>query len=148
MLRFDDRERKAKVIYNLSGKSTITNRITIPNLWIIAMGIKEKPEAQRYVIISFDKEKKEIIVRKYKNDFITPREENRERKAKVIYNTSGYRNSEGKKSSFTNRITIPTSWIKDIGVKKEPEEQRYVIISFDREKKEITIRKYKHDRDV
>ncbi|MFQ4485772.1 PemI [Clostridioides difficile] len=65
-----------------------------------------------------------------------------------MYNPSGQINSEGKKSSITNRITIPTLWITYMGVKKEPESERYVIISFDREKKEITIRKYKHDRDV
>ncbi|MGO0987465.1 hypothetical protein ACTPEW_16145 [Clostridioides difficile] len=74
--------------------------------------------------------------------------DDRERKAKVIYNPSGKKKSDGKKSSMTNRVTIPTSWIIEMGVKEEPEEERYVTISFDREKKEVTIRKHKNDNEV
>ena len=46
----------------------------------------------------------------------------KERKAKVIFNKSG---GTAKGKSITNRITIPTSWIKNLGV---TEEDREVII--------------------
>lgn len=47
------------------------------------------------------------------------------RKAKVIYNKSGGTSS---KSGVTNRITIPSGWIKEMGI---TEDSRNVILSFD-----------------
>ena len=43
----------------------------------------------------------------------------KERKAKVIFNKSG---GTAKGKSITNRITIPTSWIKNLGVTEEDRE--------------------------
>lgn len=48
--------------------------------------------------------------------------------AKVIFNRSGGTAGRG---GITNRITIPTTWIKEMGI---TEEQREVNISFDGEK--------------
>ena len=52
--------------------------------------------------------------------------------AKVIFNRSGGTAGSG---GITNRITIPTKWIKEMGI---TEEQREVNISFDGEKIMIT----------
>lgn len=51
-----------------------------------------------------------------------------EKRAKVIFNRSGGTAGSG---GITNRITIPTKWIKEMGI---TEEQREVNISFDGEK--------------
>lgn len=47
---------------------------------------------------------------------------------KVIFNRSGGTAGSG---GITNRITIPTTWVKEMGI---TEEQREVNISFDGEK--------------
>lgn len=47
---------------------------------------------------------------------------------KVIFNRSGGTAGSG---GITNRITIPTKWIKEMGI---TEEQKEVNISFDGEK--------------
>lgn len=51
-----------------------------------------------------------------------------EKRARVIFNKSG---GTAGKGGITNRITIPTTWVKEIGI---TEEQREVNISFDGEK--------------
>lgn len=51
-----------------------------------------------------------------------------EKRARVIFNKSG---GTAGKGGITNRITIPTKWIKEMGI---TEEQREVNISFDGEK--------------
>lgn len=56
-----------------------------------------------------------------------------EKRARVIFNKSG---GTAGKGGITNRITIPTTWIKEMGI---TEEQREVNISFDGEK--IIIKK-------
>ena len=48
--------------------------------------------------------------------------------AKVIFNRSGGTAGSG---GITNRITIPTTWVKEMGI---TEEKREVNISFDGEK--------------
>lgn len=48
--------------------------------------------------------------------------------AKVIFNRSG---GTAGKGGITNRITIPTTWVREMGI---TEEQREVNISFDGEK--------------
>lgn len=55
------------------------------------------------------------------------------RTAKILFNKSGGTSS---KSGITNRITLPTTWIKEMGI---TEENREVQISFDGEK--IIIKK-------
>ena len=47
---------------------------------------------------------------------------------KIIFNRSGGTAGSG---GITNRITIPTTWIKEMGIR---EEKREVNISFDGEK--------------
>lgn len=56
-----------------------------------------------------------------------------EKRARVIFNKSG---GTAGKGGITNRITIPTTWVKEMGI---TEEQREVNISFDGEK--IIIKK-------
>lgn len=56
-----------------------------------------------------------------------------EKRARVIFNKSG---GTAGKGGITNRITIPTTWIKEMGI---TEDQREVNISFDGEK--IIIKK-------
>lgn len=56
-----------------------------------------------------------------------------ERKAKILFNKSG---GTAGKGGITNRITLPTKWIKEMGL---TEDNREVFISFDGEK--ITIQK-------
>lgn len=56
-----------------------------------------------------------------------------EKRARVIFNKSG---GTAGKGGITNRITIPTTWVKKMGI---TEEQREVNISFDGEK--IIIKK-------
>lgn len=51
-----------------------------------------------------------------------------EKTAKVIFNKSGGTASKG---GITNRITVPTSWIKDMGITPE---NREVKLVFDGEK--------------
>lgn len=51
-----------------------------------------------------------------------------EKRARVIFNKSG---GTAGKGGITNRITIPTTWVKEMGI---TEEQREVNISFDGEK--------------
>lgn len=51
-----------------------------------------------------------------------------ERKAKVTFNKSGGTASKG---GVTNRITIPTSWAKEMGITQE---NREVTLTFDGEK--------------
>ena len=51
-----------------------------------------------------------------------------EKTAKVIFNKSGGTASKG---GITNRITVPTSWIKDMGITPE---NREVKLFFDGEK--------------
>lgn len=62
-----------------------------------------------------------------------------EKRARVIFNKSG---GTAGKGGITNRITIPTKWIKEMGI---TEEQREVNISFDGEK--IIIEKIKESLD-
>ena len=56
-----------------------------------------------------------------------------ERKAKILFNKSG---GTAGKGGITNRVTLPTKWIKELGL---TEDNREVFISFDGEK--ITIQK-------
>ena len=56
-----------------------------------------------------------------------------ERKARVLFNKSG---GTAGKGGITNRVTLPTKWIKEMGL---TEDNREVFISFDGEK--ITIQK-------
>lgn len=56
-----------------------------------------------------------------------------ERKAKILFNKSG---GTAGKEGITNRVTLPTKWIKEMGL---TEDNREVFISFDGEK--ITIQK-------
>ncbi|OUO29722.1 hypothetical protein [Eubacterium sp. An3] len=56
-----------------------------------------------------------------------------ERKAKILFNKSG---GTAGKGGITNRVTLPTKWIKEMGL---TEDNREVFISFDGEK--ITIQK-------
>ena len=56
-----------------------------------------------------------------------------ERTAKILYNKSGGTASKG---GITNRVTIPTKWIKEMGI---TENNREVFLSFDGQK--ITIQK-------
>ena len=56
-----------------------------------------------------------------------------ERKAKILFNRSG---GTAGKGGITNRVTLPTKWIKEMGL---TEDNREVFISFDGEK--ITIQK-------
>lgn len=51
-----------------------------------------------------------------------------EKRARVIFNKSG---GTAGKGGITNRITIPTTWVREMGI---TEEQREVNISFDGEK--------------
>lgn len=51
-----------------------------------------------------------------------------EKRARVIFNKSGGTAGSG---GITNRITIPTTWVKEMGI---TEEKREVNISFDGEK--------------
>lgn len=62
-----------------------------------------------------------------------------EKRARVIFNKSGGTAGSG---GITNRITIPTTWVKEMGI---TEEQREVNISFDGEK--IIIEKIKESLD-
>ena len=55
------------------------------------------------------------------------------RDAKVIFNKSGGTSSQG---GYTTRVTIPISWIKQMGISPD---DREITISFDGEK--ITIKK-------
>lgn len=56
-----------------------------------------------------------------------------ERKARVLFNKSG---GTAGKGGITNRVTIPTKWIKEMGI---TENNREVFLSFDGQK--ITIQK-------
>lgn len=56
-----------------------------------------------------------------------------ERKAKILFNKSG---GTAGKGGITNRVTLPTKWIKEMGI---TEDNREVFISFDGQK--ITIQK-------
>lgn len=56
-----------------------------------------------------------------------------ERKAKILFNKSG---GTAGKGGITNRVTLPTKWIKEMGLTGD---NREVFISFDGEK--ITIQK-------
>lgn len=56
-----------------------------------------------------------------------------ERKAKILFNRSG---GTAGKGGITNRVTLPTKWIKEMGI---TEDNREVFISFDGQK--ITIQK-------
>lgn len=56
-----------------------------------------------------------------------------ERKAKILFNRSGGTASKG---GITNRVTLPTKWIKEMGI---TEDNREVFLSFDGQK--ITIQK-------
>lgn len=51
-----------------------------------------------------------------------------ERKAKILFNKSG---GTAGKGGITNRVTLPTKWIKEMGL---TEDNREVFISFDGEK--------------
>lgn len=59
-----------------------------------------------------------------------------EKIAKVIFNKSGGTAGSG---GITNRITIPTTWVREMGV---TDEDRGVILEFDGDK--ITIKKIKN----
>lgn len=56
-----------------------------------------------------------------------------EKTAKVIFNKSGGTAGSG---GITNRVTIPTTWVREMGI---TEEDREVILKFDGET--IIIRK-------
>ncbi|WP_278973172.1 hypothetical protein [Peptostreptococcus anaerobius] len=56
---------------------------------------------------------------------------------KVGFTTSGGTASKG---SITNRIGIPTNWVKSMGISRD---DREVCVTFDEEKKEIKIVKNK-----
>ena len=58
-----------------------------------------------------------------------------EREAKVLFNKSG---GTASKEGITNRITIPTRWIKAMGITKE---DREVWLIFDEAQKVIKIEK-------
>lgn len=55
-----------------------------------------------------------------------------ERIAKISFNKSG---GTARGTAITNRVTIPTTWIKDMGIDKD---DREVKLSFDGEKITIT----------
>lgn len=57
------------------------------------------------------------------------------RTLKITFNKSG---GTASKNSYTNRLTIPTNWIKELGITKD---DRDVLVTFDNEKKEIIIKK-------
>lgn len=59
-----------------------------------------------------------------------------EKRARVIFNKSG---GTAGKGGITNRITIPTTWIKEMGI---TEDKREVNLSFDGKK--IIIEKDKY----
>lgn len=59
------------------------------------------------------------------------------RKAKTLWVKSGT-------GSDTVRLTIPVSWIRDMGVNKE---ERSVILEYDREDKKIIIKKHENFED-
>ena len=54
-----------------------------------------------------------------------------ERKLKIMYNNDG-------KGRYTNKISLPKTWIEKMGVTIE---DREVTVLFDEEKKEIIIKK-------
>lgn len=56
-----------------------------------------------------------------------------ERKAKILFNKSG---GTAKGTAITNRVTIPTSWVKELGI---TEDNRDVKLIYDGYK--ITIEK-------
>lgn len=58
-----------------------------------------------------------------------------ERQAKVSFNKSG---GTAKGTAITNRVTIPTSWIKEMGITEENREVKLVI-----ENNKIIIEKIK-----
>jgi len=57
-------KRILKLSFNKSGSGSITKRLTIPSKIISDMGITEK---ERNVELIYNEEKKEIIIRKSKN---------------------------------------------------------------------------------
>lgn len=62
------------------------------------------------------------------------------KKAKIIFNKSG---GTASKNGITNRVTIPTSWIQEMGVTQE---NREVILRF--ENGVITIKKCEDDSSL
>lgn len=62
------------------------------------------------------------------------------KKAKVIFNKSG---GTASRNGITNRVTIPTSWIQEMGVTQE---NREVILRF--ENGVITIKKCEDDSSL
>lgn len=61
--------------------------------------------------------------------------ENEQRPANVIFNKSG---GTASKNAVTTRITVPSSWIKDMGIGSDC---RSVILEYDSKTKSITVRK-------
>ena len=58
-----------------------------------------------------------------------------ERKAKVAFNKSG---GTAKGTAITNRVTIPTSWIKELGINQENREVKLTL-----KDNKITVEKIK-----
>lgn len=54
-------ERKLRVIFSKDGRGATNTKITLPVKWIRNMGVN--PE-QREVILKYDEEKQEIIIKK------------------------------------------------------------------------------------
>lgn len=61
-----------------------------------------------------------------------------ERKAKVLFNKSG---GNASRNAVTNRITIPTSWIKEMGITRD---NREVVLEF--KEGVITIKKASNEK--
>ena len=59
-------ERILQISFNKSGSGSITKRITLPSSFMKDMGITEK---DRQVKLTYDEGKKEIIIKKFKEDW-------------------------------------------------------------------------------
>lgn len=55
------------------------------------------------------------------------------RKLKILFNKDGYGN-------YSTKISLPKLWIQDMNLSLE---KREVLVSYDKEKKEINIKKIK-----
>lgn len=58
-------KREAKLIVNKSGGTSYGNtfRATLPSSWVRKMGLGEE---EKYILLEFNEEKEEIIIRKHK----------------------------------------------------------------------------------
>lgn len=79
---------------------------------------------------TFDEEKQDLIENLFNIKMMLKKQE---RKAKILFNKSG---GTAKGTAITNRVTIPTSWVKELGI---TEDNRDVKLIYDGYK--ITIEK-------